>query len=208
MDSVRRPDAGWESALRVFVVLERKDRVNRDQALDQIGTLAARRLDLDVVLLGLADERPAQRRGERDAVGGAIDLLRHHDLVFDADALVEVFELDAAAQPHRVARDRVEIDARKLRYSLLEVGHARAQKFLALLGHRPLGVLREIAVSACPLQLLGQFHGQLALEILHVLAQPLDYWKFSHCSPEDVTVYSQNSSKGPDGPAAARRPRS
>src|SRR5258708_32264289 len=95
--STRVPSCSRGSVLRVLVALEREDRVDRNQALDHVGAFPARGLDLDVILLGLADQRPSQRRGERDTVGASVDLLRHHALIFYAYAFVEVFELVPAA---------------------------------------------------------------------------------------------------------------
>src|SRR6266851_1256822 len=100
--------------------------VDRHELADQIGALAPRSLNLDIVLGSPANQGAPQRRGERDTVLGAIDLFGHHDLEFRAQAAVEVLEFNLATESDGGPRDRIEIDHREFGDARLEIAEAGA----------------------------------------------------------------------------------
>src|SRR5262245_41249010 len=96
---------------------------------------AARRLDLDRVAFGLADQRPRDRRADRDLAVLQIRLVVTDDLVGHTLAGRAVLELDSCAEYDVAARirDRGRIDHLRAREPVLDLGDPPFDEPLALL---------------------------------------------------------------------------
>src|SRR3989344_2544944 len=115
---------------------------------DLVGLAAAGGHDLHDVARLLADDRPRDRRGDRDAAALHVGLVLAHDLVAGLLLGVLVDHRDGGAELHLAARQLGDVDHLGPRHAVFDVGDLAFDPALALLGRVILGVLGEIAVRA------------------------------------------------------------
>src|SRR5436305_6847572 len=169
---------------------------------DLVALEAARRLHVGHVAGFLADQRPSDRRADRDQALLEVRFVVSDDLVGDLRTAGLFLELDGGAEHHLAARvQRGRVDDLRSGELAFDLADSAFDEALLVLGGLVLGVLREVALGA---RLRDRLDDGVALDRLQSLRLVLELFGASFGERNRGHVEPAATMKPPpEAPAAA-----